>query len=335
MPERLRNITYVLVMVAMATAVTVLVATSPTDADRVEQLGNSIKCPVCQGESIANSPSSMARDMMAAVEERVDQGWTDAQIIDELLASYSGAVLLDPPASGSTLVLWVAPVLALVAGAGVILWWRRHPGVDAPALQERPTRSRRRVLVGGLILAVAFAGVVVTAGFFLQEREGPAAGVADLAGRDLEDVSNETMEAVIAANLDNPQVNGMRLALAERYFTEGDYRAAFPHYLAVAESEEALDSEIVAALIRLGWMAWDGNSEVSAAIGMFDQALAIDPDSSTARYLKGQVLWCGAGQPAEAAELFAQVIESGALPQESLALVEADLEAVTNGEPCG
>ena len=335
MSERTRNVVYAVVILAMAGVMTLLVITSPTDVDRVERLGNRIKCPVCQGESIANSPSAMARDMMSVVEERVDQGWTDQEIVDELLASYSGAVLLDPPAAGSTLILWIAPAVALLVGAGVIIWWRRHPGKERDDDEPGPpTPSRRRILVGGLILAGAFAGIVVAAGFFLQDRDGPGTGVADLGGGDLADVSNETMEAVIEANSGDPQIAGMRLALAERYFGAGDYRAAFPHYLAVADSDSATSSQVVEALTRLGWMAWDGNGELEAAIGMFDQALAIDSSSSTARYLKGRVLWCGAGEVEQAADLFSQVLEQESLPRDSLAVVEDDFDAVTSGEPC-
>lgn len=333
MSEKTRNLLYGLALVLMASVVVGLVATSPGDADRVDQLGNSIKCPVCQGESIADSPSAMARDMMAVVEERVGQGWTNQQIIDELLSSYSGAVLLDPPASGPTLLLWIAPFVALAIGAGVIVWWRRHPGSDVSSPQPAP-RSRRRVLAGGLILATAFAAIVVTAGFFLQDREGPGSGVADLDTQDLSEVSTETMEAVVAANLDNPQIEGMRLALAERYYEAGDYQSAFPHYLAVAESSGASSAEAVTALIRLGWMAWEGNAAVDPALQMFDQALAIDSSSSTARYLKGRVLWCGSGDLEGARELFEQVLEDGGLPEESMALVQSDLESVRNGEAC-
>lgn len=191
------------------------------------------------------------------------------------------------------------------------------------------------MLVGGLVLAGAFAGIVVAAGFFLQDDPvGASTGIAELEGRDLDEVSNETMEAVIAANLDNPQVSGMRLALAERYYTEGAYSAAFPHYLAVAESSTSSQPQIVTSLIRLGWMAWEGNQEVEAALGMFDQALTIDPDSSTALYLKGQVLWCGAGDTQQAHELFARVASQADLPEESLDVVQQDLEAVRNGEDC-
>jgi tetratricopeptide (TPR) repeat protein len=183
-------------------------------------------------------------------------------------------------------------------------------------------------------LAGAFAVAVIVAGFFLQDREGPAAGVANLEGQDLSDVSNETMEAVVAASLDSPQINGMRLALAERYYEIGDYSSAFPHYLAVAEAAGASNAEVVTALVRLGWMAWDGNGEVETAIGLFDQALIIDSDSTTAMFLKGQVLWCGAGESNAAADLFSDVLADPELSEDSKALVGSSFQAVTSGEPC-
>jgi cytochrome c-type biogenesis protein CcmH len=334
MSERTRNLLSITAIVLMTVILVVVVASSPTEADRVEHLGTQIKCPVCQGESIANSPAPMARDMMALVSERVAEGASDTEIIDELLSAYSGAVLLDPPASGATLVLWVAPLVALAAGVSIIVWWRRHPGADASPEAEPQSRSRSRTLVGGLILAGAFAVVVIVAGFFLQDREGPAAGVANLEGQDLSEVSNETMEAVVAANLDNPQINGMRLALAERYYEIGDYSSAFPHYLAVAEAAGASNAEVVTALVRLGWMAWDGNGEVETAIGLFDQALIIDSDSTTAMFLKGRVLWCGAGESNAAADLFSDVLADPELSEDSKALVGSSFEAVTRGEPC-
>lgn len=331
MSERFRNILIVVLMIAMGVALAVLVATSPTETDRVETIGGQIKCPVCQGESILNSPSEMARDMMGLVAERVADGNSDQSIIDELLASYSGAVLLDPPASGATLFLWLAPALALVVGGIVIVWWKRHP---TTATETPETPSRRRRVAPLLILGLAFAAIVGVAGAFLQDRAGPASGVADIGETDLDDVSNETMEAVIAANVDHPQVDGMRLALAERYFEAGDYRSAFPQYLAVAESGNASDSQAVTALVRLGWMAWEGNSEAEAAIGLFDQALAIDATSATARYLKGRVLWCGSNDPDAAVALFNLILEDPELPEQSRAQVEDDLDTIDEGGAC-
>ncbi|MGB7861017.1 MAG: cytochrome c-type biogenesis protein CcmH [Acidimicrobiia bacterium] len=335
MPERTRNITFGAAIVAMLILLVGLIVTNPTQADRVASLGSRIKCPVCQGESIANSPAQMARDMMTLVDLRVSEGVSDQVIVDELLASYSGAVLLDPPPSGQTLLLWLAPFAALIVGAVVILWWKTHPQKSqTPDEGAEVGRPKRRTLVGGLILVGAFAAVSIAAGFFLQDPSGATSGVAQVAAEDLDSVSNETMEAVIAANLDNPQINGMRLALAERYYEAGDYRSAFPHYLAVAEDADATEDEAVAALVRLGWMAWDGNGAVDAAIGLFDQALAIDGASPTARYLKGQVLWCGLVDPAAAAELFTSVLADDDLPESSRTRVQADLDAVSAGESC-
>ena len=331
MSERSRNILIAGVMAVMAITLAVLVFTGPTDTDRVEAIGGRIKCPVCQGESILDSPSEMARDMMSLVAERVGDGHSDQAIIDELLGSFSGAVLLDPPASGATLVLWLAPLVALVVGALVIVWWRRHPRDET---HEHGSERRGRRMAPLLILGLAFAAIVVVAGVFLQDRSGPASGVAAIGEQDLDEVSNETMEAVIAANEDHPEVDGMRLALAERYFEAGDYRSAFPQYLAVAESGNATDSQAVTALVRLGWMAWDGNSAAEAALGLFDQALAIDPSSPTARYLKGRVLWCGSNDPDAAAELFTQVLEDPDLPDASRAQVEEDLTTISDDGVC-
>lgn len=332
MSERRANMAFVGSLVILAGLLIALVVTGETPDDRVERIGQSIKCPVCQGESIADSPATMATDMMALVSERVDRGASDEEIVEELLASFSGAVLLDPPTSGATLALWLAPLLALVVGVVVVLWWKRHPGDSSPQISEVSTRNRR--LIGGLILIGGFALTVVIAGAFLQDRPDASAGVADLDVENLEDVSNETMEAVINANLDNPQINGMRLALAERYFEDGDYRSAFPHFLAVAQDADATDLEASSALIRLGWMAYDGNGEVDTATDLLDQALAINPGSPVALYLKGQVVWCGRGDNAAASDLFRQVLNTPDLAADTEAQVRQDLDLASSGAAC-
>lgn len=335
MSERARRLGVTAVMVAMAAAIVFLVASEPSDVDRAQALGSKIRCPVCQGESIADSPAGMAQDMMDLVEQRVAEGASDQQVIDELLGSYSGAVLLDPPASGSTLLLWLAPLGAVLVGVATVVWWKGHPAEPVPDSATAPApRSRKRMVIGGILLVGSLAIVVGAAGLFLQDRGGPMEGVADLDERDLSEVSNETMEAVIAANLDDPQIDGMRLALAERYYSEGDYQAAFPHYLAVAQSDQASDTEAAAALTRLGWMAFEGNGEVDTADRLLDQALALEPGSPIALYLKGRVRWCGAGDSQEAVGLFEQVLASPDLPADTRAEVESDLELASTGAAC-
>jgi cytochrome c-type biogenesis protein CcmH len=334
MSERSRNVASVAVIIVMAVALILITSTRPASVDRVEQIGTRIKCPVCQGESIANSPSQMAEDMMDLVSERVSAGVPDQEIVDELLGSYTGAVLLDPPASGATLMLWLTPLVVLILGIAVILWWRRHPGSGDAEEPAPPQRSRTRLIIGGVVLVLVFAGIVVVAANSLQDRPAAAAGAAAIDEQDLSDVSNETMEAVIVANADDPQVNGMRLALAERYYDAGDYRSAFPHYLVVAEDPNATEAQAITALVRLGWMAYAGNGEVETATRLIDEALAIDPESSVARYVRARVVWCGTGDTEQAIETFDDLLADPDVAAETRLQIEADLELARGRGEC-
>ena len=114
------------VTLALAAFVTVsVVIADPPEQDRALALGATIRCPVCQGESIADSPSGYARNMMALVRERIDQGYSDDQIVEELLASFSGSQLLDPEVSPQTIALWAVPALALGGGIWLAVAQRR------------------------------------------------------------------------------------------------------------------------------------------------------------------------------------------------------------------
>jgi hypothetical protein len=81
-------------------------------------------------------------------------------------------------------------------------------------------------------------------------------------------------------------------------------------------------------------MAWDGNAEAETAIGLFDQALSIDGTSSTALYLKGQVLWCGEGEVDTAIDLFHEVLADPELSPEARASVVSDLATAEDGGAC-
>jgi hypothetical protein len=270
--------------------------------------------------------------MMGLIEERVAQGASNDAIEAEILAAYSGAVLLDPPVSGRTLALWLAPPAVGLIGLAVIVRWRRQTPTAAPTTGA-PGISARKV-VGSIVLGVALVAIVVVAATTLQDREGPAAGVANPDSLDLENISNETLEAVIAANSEHPQINGMRLELAERYYGANDYSSAFPHYLAVVDSGVATSAEAITALVRLGWMAYDGNGEVDTSLTLFDRALEIDPSSQVALYFKGTVLWCGDEDAEGARDIFTSLLEDPDLPPESRAQVQGDLADLDAAKGC-
>ena len=100
----------------------------PIAQDRSERLGKQVRCPACEGESIAESPSSYAADMMTYVRDLIDQGLSDQQVLDRVMASYPDSQLLDPPLRAGTVLLWLAPAAVLLAGVGLALSrLRRRP----------------------------------------------------------------------------------------------------------------------------------------------------------------------------------------------------------------
>lgn len=122
--------------------------TGPTaPRDRADALAQELRCPVCQGESIADSPSDTARSMEARVRELVAEGRSDEEIRAYYVARYGRWILLDPPFSGETVALWVLPVAA--AAVGVTVLARRRRGSVTPIddddrlLVERAIRELR------------------------------------------------------------------------------------------------------------------------------------------------------------------------------------------------
>ncbi len=131
MPENVRRILATVITVALAAVIAVgLIIGEDSETDRINALGSRIKCPVCQGEPIADSPSETARAMMDIVAERVAAGETDDQIEDYFVSRYGEGILLDPRFEMRTLALWLLPAVALVAGVVLILGRMRSPARD-------------------------------------------------------------------------------------------------------------------------------------------------------------------------------------------------------------
>ena len=92
---------------------------------REQQLSQRIACPWCQGQSLAESGSDVAEDLVVILREKIDAGWSDEDIYEFFAASYGEQVLLDPPLTGWGVVLWSLPALGLVGG-GWIIWTRQR-----------------------------------------------------------------------------------------------------------------------------------------------------------------------------------------------------------------
>ena len=105
----------------------------PPREARVQALGKQLRCPMCQGLSIADSSSSAARAQMDKVRELVAAGRSDREIRDYFTSRYGEWALLDPPASGMNLLEWLLPLLLLVGGGLAIARTMRRPVPVAPA----------------------------------------------------------------------------------------------------------------------------------------------------------------------------------------------------------
>jgi len=91
---------------------------------RVQRLGREIRCPMCQGLSVADSNSSSARAQMDKIRELVLENKSDEEIRDFFVSRYGEWALLQPAKTGFNLVLYTAPFVLLVLGL-LVLFWRR------------------------------------------------------------------------------------------------------------------------------------------------------------------------------------------------------------------
>jgi cytochrome c-type biogenesis protein CcmH len=144
--------------VAAVTLVALVLSTPPASAQQpsrpvedqqVHEVAADLRCVVCQNLSVADSPSEMAAQMRAIVRERLAAGETPAQVRQYFVERYGDWILLSPPRRGFTLLVWVAPVLAVLGGLGLVTillrrWTSRRraapPPVD-PAMRERIRRE--------------------------------------------------------------------------------------------------------------------------------------------------------------------------------------------------
>lgn len=123
-------------------------------AERTNDVSSLLRCPVCQGMSVADSPAEMAVNMKAQVHELLARGYTEEQILKYFELSYGQFVLLEPKFEGVTSMVWLLPGFALLIG-GVILVVKLRRLEAAPpapaAANQAPDEylSRVRDLVSG------------------------------------------------------------------------------------------------------------------------------------------------------------------------------------------
>jgi cytochrome c-type biogenesis protein CcmH len=103
--------------------------------DGVRRVALQLQCPVCEGETVADSPSGLAADMRSVIRTKLAAGEPDQQILNEFVASYGDSILTEPPKHGISLGVWVGPVIGVALGVVIVsvllMNWRRSPSSRA------------------------------------------------------------------------------------------------------------------------------------------------------------------------------------------------------------
>ena len=108
---------------AQATGTRPPATASPADSAidaRTAAIAATLRCPVCQGESIQDSPAELAQQMRAVVRERVRAGETPEEIKAYFVSKYGEWILLEPRMTGLNVLLYVLPVALIVGGLAVV-----------------------------------------------------------------------------------------------------------------------------------------------------------------------------------------------------------------------
>ena len=120
----------------------------PERQERFKHLLHELRCLVCQNQSLADSDASLAHDLRREVYTMIEDGSSDQEIIQFLVARYGDFVLYRPPVTTTTYLLWFGPFLLLVLGLFTLFYFvRRRKQMTEPPLSEAE-RARLQQLLG-------------------------------------------------------------------------------------------------------------------------------------------------------------------------------------------
>lgn len=157
-----RRLGWMLLLVAVVIAL--VVATRPTSHDetvdqRVQRIAGELRCPTCQGLSVAASPSETARLIRSDIRRMIDEGATDAEIEGAYVERYDEWVLLQPESRGLSALVWWLPAVFILGGAAVLVWRIKSRDVvsafDERSTDERVRRARDAVRADGVASVAA------------------------------------------------------------------------------------------------------------------------------------------------------------------------------------
>ncbi|MFV1990851.1 MAG: cytochrome c-type biogenesis protein CcmH [Acidimicrobiales bacterium] len=241
--------------IAAVTAVLLVVAGSlgggpRTAAERGVDLKESIQCPFCQGQSVAESNAAIAASIRIEIDDLIQQGYSDAEIRGRMVSSYGEDVLMRPLAGGVSGLVWVLPVILLIVAGGALFLHLAASEEDRDSLVRRLSTHRGAIMGGLVVLAIAM-------GF----------GVAQLSGERIDRVA-------VAADLSTS--SSALLIEAQDLADAGEIVESLKVYDAILADEP----ENHFALARRGWLLVQTGEEsfFDRAEILLLEAIEVEPD---------------------------------------------------------
>lgn len=120
--------------------------------ERVMKLSGELRCLVCQGQSLADSHSDFAIDMRNKIQNLMEQGMSDKEVKEYLVARYGEFILYRPPFKGASIFVWLGPLVLFLLGAGVLIFnllKRRRKITATPPPLSTEEQARVQGLLGG------------------------------------------------------------------------------------------------------------------------------------------------------------------------------------------
>ena len=141
-------------LIAMATPIWAIdpgeMFADPAMEARARDIGRELRCLVCRNQSIFDSNAGLAYDLRVVVRERMIAGDTDAEVLAYVHERFGDYVLLKPPVTNETTLLWLTPgVLVMLAGLSFVFVMRsRRSSTPTDDMTEADRAAARRLFEG-------------------------------------------------------------------------------------------------------------------------------------------------------------------------------------------
>src|SRR5438270_13559269 len=97
---------------------------------RVHDVASQLKCLVCQGESVADSPATLSLQMRDVIRQQLQSGKSEQEVIQYFVSRYGDRILLSTPLQGLTLLAWLVPIALMICGMLLVFFvlrsWQLH-----------------------------------------------------------------------------------------------------------------------------------------------------------------------------------------------------------------